>query len=103
MTLEQRVLAAIADGRWHVLGLLANALGTSRRSVEEAVESLRLSGQPIIGGNEGIRLSDSSSEVRSYAQDRRRRLVSISKGTRALLHTARRMDGPQTKFWEDAA
>lgn len=101
--LDALVLARLEGGRWHLIDGLAHELDVPRRAIEDSVERLRLEYHPIIGGNTGLRLSDSSSEVRAYAQDRRRRLVSIAKGTRALLATARRMDGPQTVLWRDHA
>lgn len=97
------VLGVLAHGRWTTLAHIAETLGWPRRSVEKAVEILRLGGWPVIGSDEGVKLSDDAREVRAYAEDRRRRLVSISKGTRALLATARRMEGPQTTLWETAA
>jgi hypothetical protein len=102
------VLRAIADGRWRTIDGLAASLGWPRRSVEEAIEQLRLAYEPVIGGNTGVRLSDSPLEVRAYAQDRRRRLISIAKGTRALLTTARRMEAAEAAkvgltLWDTAA
>jgi len=99
--LEERVLARLSDGRWRIIGFLAESLGVPRRSIEAAIEALRLAGHPIIGGDTGVRLSDSASEVREYAQDRRRRLVSVHRGTRALLATARRMEGVrELRLWD---
>ena len=97
------VLAKLTDGRWRTIENIALGLAVPRRSIEDAIQQLRLAGHPLVGGETGVRLSDSPSEVRAYAQDRRRRLVSIAQGTRALLNTARRMEGPQTRLWSDAA
>jgi hypothetical protein len=100
------VADTIADGRWRTIDFLAHTLSVPRRSIEEAIQHLRLTGHPVIGGDSGVRMSDSASEVRAYAQDRRRRLVSIAQGTRALLNTARRMEspGPQQRLpWDIAA
>jgi biotin operon repressor len=77
--------------QWHTIDDLARRLRMPRRAVENAIEHLRLEGTPIVAGNDGVRISTSAAEVREYAQDRRRRLVSIAKGTRKLLATARRM------------
>lgn len=82
---------------------LAEQLHVPRRAIEDAIQQLRLDGHPVVGGDNGVKLSTDSREVRAYAEDRRRRLVSISKGTRALLATARRMDGPQQALWRDVA
>lgn len=106
MSVELDVLSALSDGKWRVIDGLARDLHVPRRAIEDAVETLRLEHHPIIGGANGLRLSNSSREVRAYAEDRRRRLVSIARGTRALLTTARRMDapGPQQRLpWDVAA
>lgn len=70
---------------------LALMIHCSRREVEEAVESLRLSGEPIIAGNDGLRLTENPDELAAYVEARRRRAVSIYLGTRALRRTAARM------------
>lgn len=104
--LDQHVLAHLRDERWRLIDTLAAICEVPRRSIEEAIERLRLSGQPVIGGASGVRLTRDPREVRAYAEDRRRRLVSIAKGTRALLRTARRMEAPgpqQTLPWDRAA
>lgn len=100
--IERHLLAHLQDGRWRIIDTLKDTLGCSRRAVEDAIENLRLEGHPIVGGATGVRLSDDHREVRAYAEDRRRRLVSISKGTRALLTTARKMEGVrQGSLWGD--
>jgi biotin operon repressor len=66
-------------------------LHTTRRDVEEAVESLRLAGEPIVGGADGLRLTENPEELAAYVEARRRRAVSIYLGTRALRRTAARM------------
>lgn len=105
VTPDARLLSALSHRRWTTIAYLAESLGWPRRAVEEGIELARLGGAPIIGGNDGVKLSDDPREVRAYAEDRRRRLVSIAKGTRALLTTARRMEapGPQTTLWDTAA
>lgn len=70
---------------------LALMIGCSRREVEEAVEALRLGGEPIVGGNDGLRLTEDPDELARYVEARRRRAVSIYLGTRALRRTAARM------------
>lgn len=67
----------------------------SRREIEEAIQVLRLRGEPIIGGNDGLRYTTDAAEIRAYATGRRRRLISIALGTRALLRAARRLDTDQ--------
>jgi hypothetical protein len=66
-------------------------LRVSRREVEEAVESLRLAGEPIVASNDGLRLTENPDELAAYVEARRRRAVSIYLGTRALRRTTARM------------
>lgn len=63
----------------------------SRRDVEAAVESLRLAGEPIVGGNDGLHLTEDPVELENYVEARRRRMASIYLGSRALRRTARRL------------
>lgn len=69
MTTEERVLASLSDGRWHVMDSLAESIGVSRREMQETVENLRLTGHPIVGGPAGIKLTDDSLELRAYVID----------------------------------
>lgn len=95
------VVDALArHGRWQTIAGLCADLGMSRRDVEAAIEAARLAGEPVIGSGEGVRYTTDPREVRAYAEDRRRRLVSIAKGTRQLLRTARRLEGSvQETLW----
>lgn len=63
----------------------------SRREVEEAVESLRLKGEPIIGGTDGLRITEDPDELAAYLEARRRRAAQIHRGTMRLRSTLRRM------------
>lgn len=106
MTLEERVLDRLADGRWRLLDGLAESIGVSRREMEETVENLRLAGHPIVGGPTGIKLTDDSLELRAYAHSRRNRALAIARGTRSLIHTANRMEGRtagQRTLWKEVA
>lgn len=78
-----RIPTTIAD--------LATLTGHSRREIEEAVEVLRLRGEPIIGGNEGLKLTESADALGVYLEVRRRRAAQIHRGTMALRRTLRRM------------
>ena len=89
------ILTSAEAGEWTTLDELRGRLGVSRRDVEDAIQDLRLKGRPIIGGAEGVKLSTSPQEIREYAASRRRRLVQVALGTRALLRTARRLDATQ--------
>lgn len=63
----------------------------SRREVEEAVESLRLAGEPIIGGTNGLRITEDPDELAAYLEGRRRRTATIHRGTMRLRSTLRHM------------
>lgn len=78
-----RIETTIAD--------LATLLEIPRRSVEETVENLRLRGEPIVAGKSGLRLTEDPAELSAYVEARRRRLVTVYRGTRALRTTLRRM------------
>lgn len=76
----------------------------SRRDVEAAVEALRLRGEPIVGGNDGLRLTENPDELAAYVEARRRRMASIYLGSRALRRTVRRLrERTDLVFWEDVA
>ena len=94
------LLHAAEAGEWHTIAELSGRLGWTRRVVEEAIEALRLGGEPIIGGAHGVRLSSDAAEIREYARGRRSRLASIARGTRSLLQTARRLDATQPTLWQ---
>lgn len=103
MTPEQRVLAALGHGRWQTLSGLASELGLCRRDVEAAIEALRLRGEPVIGGNEGVKLTQDPLELDGYVSQRRYRTAAIHRGTMALRSTLRRMRfGDQETLWPAA-
>jgi hypothetical protein len=66
-------------------------LRVPRREVEGAVEELRLRGEPIVGGSEGLRLTEDPAELERYLEARRRRTAHIHRGTMRLRSTLRRM------------
>ena len=70
---------------------LAILIGVPRRDIESAVESLRLQGHPIVGGSAGLWLVDNATQLDAYIEARRRRMVAMYLGTRALRRTARRL------------
>lgn len=94
------LLHTAEGGEWLTLAEIAQRTGLPRRAVEEAIEALRLQGEPIIASAHGVRLSSDAAEIRAYARGRRSRLASIAKGTRSLLRTARRLDAVQPTFWQ---
>lgn len=94
-------------GRDHAItyGELAERLNIPRRSVEEAIRQMRLSGYPIITGSEGVWLSDDADEVFAAAQALSRRLVTQYRTVRAIRATARRMrvrECAQEELWPAA-
>lgn len=88
MTGEQTaVLATISSFGPTPIKDIARRCALPRRDVEAAVEELRLEGQPIVGGPAGLHMAASPSELAQYVEARRRRLVSVYAGTRALRRT----------------
>ena len=77
------------------LSELAGWVGSPRREVEEAIQALRLAGQPILADGRGVWLSSDPDEIRRVVRSRRRRELSIARVTRALDNTANRMQREQ--------
>lgn len=91
------------DG-WRTLDEIARQLGVPRREVEQLVEGWRLAGKPIVAGARGVRWTDDPDELAAYLDARRRRLVSIYAGNRALRVTLRRMrEREDLTLWSDVA
>jgi biotin operon repressor len=64
MTDAERVLTFLAvSGAWHTLDQVAGTLTLPRRAVEEAVQELRLAGNPIATGQRGVRLARTAEEL----------------------------------------
>lgn len=96
---EDRVLSALAHHRWATIAGLADVLGVSRRDVEAAIEALRLHGAPVIGGQEGVKLTDDPLELEAYISGRRMRTAAIHRGTMKLRATLNHMrHGAQRSF-----
>lgn len=66
-------------------------LRVSRREVEEAVQSLRLRGEAIIGDKDGLHLTDDPDEILHYIKVRQGRASELYLGNRELRKTARRL------------
>lgn len=62
-----------------------------RRTVEGAIQSLRLSGSPILSGSYGVRLARSADELAACVAALRRRAIHQMLTARALRRTAARM------------
>lgn len=99
---ELAVQTAISDGHWHTIGGLAWGLNEPRRAVEEAIESLRLQGEPIVAGNDGVKLTRDAGELATYLEGRRRRAAQIHRGTMAMRTTLRTMQAPTLTLWSAA-
>lgn len=101
---DQRVLETLRHGRWSTIAGLAEVLRLSRRDVESAIESLRLQGEPVIGGASGVKLTSEPVELEAYLAQRRYRTAAIHRGTMRLRSTLNRMrHGSQQPLWRDAA
>ena len=105
MNPDERILTALViHGRWTTISFLAQQLGLSRRDVEAGIEALRLRGEPVIGGNEGIKYTLDLTELEAYIAGRRLRTAAIHRGTMALRGRLRRMrHGSQTVLFPDVA
>jgi len=100
---EQQVLWLLR-GASYTIGELALHVRVSRREIEEAVESLRLAGEPIVGGNDGLTLTADADVLARYLEARRRRTAHIHRGTLKLRTTLRRMqERSALTLWEDVA
>lgn len=97
MTPDERVvLAVLRDREAYTLADLAVAAGLSRRETEQAVQALRLAGQPIVSSGDGIRLSDDPDEVEACARRLLHRLRAQRRTAVAMRRTARTMRQPMT-------
>lgn len=98
-----RLLALLATGPI-TIDELRRLLMLTRRDVEAEIERLRLQGEPIVASSAGLRLTDDPDELAHYVEARRRRLVSIYMGNRALRLAARRMrERGDLVLWRDVA
>ena len=97
-------MASLSHGKWATISGLAEAAGLSRRDIEAALESLRLSGAPVIGGASGVKLTNDPVELEAYLAQRRYRTAAIIRGTMRLRSTLHRMRyGNQEPLWRDVA
>ena len=85
------------------IGQIAEDMDASRRSVEQAIEQLRLEGRPICTGSPGVWLSTDSRELYEHAERLRSRAIHVLLGARALRRTARGHERvQQTTIWDAA-
>jgi hypothetical protein len=105
--LNGRVLTVLRDSRdWCTIGYLVSLLKwaewpkeTSRRAIESAVQELRLSGEPIVSGDMGVRYTTDPAQLRAAATALRSRARTQLVTARALRQTAARLEGPQQRLW----
>lgn len=74
------------------IGELAESARISRRKCEKTLESLVLSGIPIVACEKGIYVTDSPQEARAYAQSLKGRIVAVQARISALERAADAMD-----------
>lgn len=89
--LASLLVERLSSGRWITLAHLARDLDCSRRDAEQGIEEARLAGHAIVASAFGVRLTNDPDELDAYLGARRRRLVTIYAGNRALRRTARRL------------
>lgn len=96
MTAEQRAVLAYTRAFGHAVPIraIAHGLRLPRRTVEEAVQQLRLLGEPLVSDGDGIRYTTDPVEVRECANKLRRRYITQALTARALRHTATRLEKP---------
>ena len=89
------------------IGWIAEHAGVPRREVEQAIQTARIEGVPLVTGEHGVWATDSPAEASQMAERLRYRIVHQYVTYRALRATARRMAAQhveQTAIpWESAA
>lgn len=91
METDERVLITLAAGGRRTQPELASALGLPVRAVQEAIQSLRLAGEPICSGDGGVWLAASADELAASNRRLHHRLVSQYASLRAQRRAERRM------------
>lgn len=82
------------------IGELAESARISRRKCEKTLESLVLSGIPIVACENGVYVTDSPQEARAYAQSLKGRIVAVQARISALERAADAMDrAGQETLW----
>lgn len=92
----QAVLARLGRGadQARSLAAIAEQLNAPRREVEQAVQSLRVSGFAVCSGSEGVWIGDSA-DIAATLHSLRGRMVSQYQTYLALRKTLRRMEVTQ--------
>lgn len=100
--IDQQILDELAAGNWHTIGYLSEALRVSRRDIETAIQEMRLRGEPIVTGAEGVRFSLDPTEVRANAMKLRDRALTQMHTAKALDDTADRLEAAPMTLWRAA-
>ena len=99
---EVRYLLNIGRDHARTIGELAEVLYVPRRTIEEAVQSARLDGVPIVSGSEGLWIASTPQEARTAALALRRRAITQLVTSRALRRTGDAMQGTPLTLWDAA-
>lgn len=103
MTTAERVLyLLVADWQWHTIRDLTIAAGTSRREVEEAIQQLRLEGNPIATGQHGVRMAHTADELAESNRSLHHRLKAQYQTLRAQRRAEARLrqrESTQATLW----
>jgi hypothetical protein len=82
---------------------LAESARISRRKCEKTLESLVLSGIPIVACESGVYVTDSPQEARAYAQSLKGRIVAVQARVSALERWSDAQEAKgQPTLWEAA-
>jgi hypothetical protein len=85
------------------IGELAESLRLQRRRVERDLESIVLSGIPVVACESGVYVTDSPSEAREYAAALKGRIKHIADRAAALERWADAQDNSGQLSWTEAA
>lgn len=91
MTTDERLLILLAVDGPTKQPELAQRLGVPVREVQEAIQRLRVGGEPICSGDAGVWLARDADELAASNRRLHRRLVSQYASLRAQRHAERRM------------
>jgi predicted DNA-binding transcriptional regulator YafY len=84
------------------IGDIAERLNLSRRRVERDLESLVLSGVPVVACERGVYIAQTAQEVRAYADSLRGRIGAVQARISSLERAAAAMEAYQGELWPAA-
>lgn len=102
-TSDERAVLDSLDGRRRPItqAALAYGLDIPIRAVQEAIESLRLAGHPILSSGDGMRLSNDPDAVAACAEALHKRAVTQMETASKLARTAVAMRMPATLWGKE--